>query len=71
MNGLQICSKTLNMGVYKILKDSLIILYVEHDVVVMTVGSQLAEYQFEIYGWPIFDPHFMKFFFRISGVIKL
>ena len=46
-------------------------LYVEHGVVVMTVGSQSEEFQFKTYGEPIFDSRFMLFVFRISGVIRL
>ena len=45
-------------------------LYVEHGVVVMTVGSQSEEFQFETYEEPIFESRFMQFVFRISGVIK-
>ena len=46
-------------------------LLVEHSVVVMTVGSQSGELQFESYEEPIFDSRFMQFVFRISGFIKL
>ena len=38
---------------------------------VMTVGSQSEEFQFEAYGEPIYDFRFMQFVFKISGVIKL
>ena len=47
------------------------ILKVEHGVLVMTVGFQSGGFQFENYGQPIFDSCFMKFVFRVSGVIKL
>ena len=33
----------------------------------MTVGSQSGGFQFETYGYPIFNLRFMKFVFRISA----
>ena len=43
---------------------------VEHGVVVMTVGCQSRRSKIESYGKPIFNFHFTKCQFRISGYIK-
>ena len=40
---------------------------VQHSVIVMTVGSQTKRSQTEPYNNTIFDSHFIKFVFRISG----